>query len=161
MVYCLTVAKDYVSERRLMAEQMSTFSIRDAECFDEADRRRVEKNIKAWFGDEDDDALDAFDRYVRTQVREAMEGLIGSSSGAVPYSFCVLANWVNLMSDVGMWSPTLATEITPAAYVDNMWGAFSCIISTGPVTVLGLLTVARVGWLSPWLGAVVLYALLF
>merc|ERR550537_2157223 len=107
-----------------MNEQMTNFSIRDAECFDENDRKKVTTNIVTWFGDEnkdEDSALDAFDQYVRTQVKDAMESLIGSSSGAVPYSFCVLANWVNLMSDVGTWSPTLAKEITPAAYVDMMW----------------------------------------
>ena len=71
-----------------MTVQMANFSVREAECFDEKDRERVERNIIEWFGGETGDAdaaLDAFDTYVRTEVKAAMESVVGTSTGAVPY----------------------------------------------------------------------------
>jgi hypothetical protein len=162
-VFALTQAKVYVAERRLMNDQMSNFSVRNAECFDENDRAKVEKNIIEWFGSEEDrdGALDAFDRYVRTEVKDAMESFCGSSSAAVPYSFALLANWINVMSDVGWNSPSAASDLPAAAYVDSMWGSFCCINTTGPVTALCLLLVAQVERLNAWFGAVVFWAIAF
>jgi hypothetical protein len=161
-VFCLYRAKVYVAERRLMNEQMSNFSVRNAECFDENDRQKVEKNIIEWFGSEEDrdGALDAFDQYVRTEVKDAMEGFCGSSSAAVPYSFALLANWINVMSDVG-WNSPEAAQLPAAAYVDSMWGSFCCINTTGPVTALSLLCLAQLEWLSAWIGAVVYWVAMF
>ena len=95
----------YAAARDLIDEQMETFSIERAECFDEKDRPRVEREIAKWFGDGDRaTGIAKFDDFVRKDIRKLVEGMIGRRkwlSAEIPWAFILLSSTAAILEDVG------------------------------------------------------------
>eukprot|EP00438_Fugacium_kawagutii_P004008 Skav228104 [mRNA] locus=scaffold4074:132642:134009:+ [translate_table: standard] len=62
----------YARDRKAMHHQMETFSVQEAQCSDERDRRWVERSMLRWFAD-----LELCNLHIRQAVREQAEKGLG------------------------------------------------------------------------------------
>ena len=94
----------YVDARDMIDEQLENFSITKTECHEEKDRPRVEREIAKWFGDGDrDEGIRKFDEYVKTDVRELIEDMIGKRkpfSAGFPWLYLFVSSAGAILEDL-------------------------------------------------------------
>ena len=110
LLWCWTMyeCQRYVDARDMIDEQLENFSITKTECHDEKDRPRVEREIAKWFGDGDrDEGIRKFDEYVKTDVRELIEDMVGKRkpfSSGIPWLYILLSSTCAILEDISMFA---------------------------------------------------------
>ena len=127
-----------VAAREKIEEQMASFSIAKAECFDERDRPRIEQVIAQWFGGGDRAAgIKHFDSYVRENIKQAMEELVGKHStfGAnIPWSMCFLSGAAAILEDIsGLTRTPFIPMMSWQARAMSFMAFSSCVLVGTPM----------------------------
>ena len=139
LLWCWTMyeCQRYVDARDMIDEQLENFSITKTECHDEKDRPRVEREIARWFGDGDRDVgIQKFDEYVKTDVRELIEDMIGKRkpfSASIPWLYIFVSSTGAILEDI----VAFATFYTLPTWQDQFYaiiGGLSCILVGTPMT---------------------------
>ena len=100
------------------------------------DRPRVEREIARWFGDGDrDEGIRKFDEYVKTDVRELIEDMVGKRkpfSAGIPWLYIFLSSAGAILVDIIMF----ATCYTQPTWQDRLYeivAGASCILVGTPM----------------------------
>ena len=126
----------YVDARDMIDEQLDNFSIANTECHDEKDRPRVEREIAKWFGDGDRaEGIRKFDEYVKTDVRELIEDMIGKRkpfSAGLPWLYIFISSAGAILEDI----QSFTTLYLVPGFQDKVYcfiGGASCILVGTPM----------------------------
>ena len=94
----------YAAASEQIEAQIADFSITRAECFEERDRVRIEREVAKWFGSGDRErGVRAFDAYVRQDIRRAMEKLAGTRdtlSANLPWVYLLFSGGAGILEDI-------------------------------------------------------------
>eukprot|EP00947_MAST-08B_sp_MAST-8B-sp1_P000454 g454.t1 len=166
----MVACQRYVAARERIEEQMRDFSISRAQCFDERDRDRIEREVGKWFGGGDRAAgIRAFDAYVRKDIREAMEDVVGkkgSTLGAgIPWSYAFLSGSAAILEDIsGLSRIPHVHGMTPGMRLYTFFSFSSCALVATPMIPIVLLWLSNKrlrccgGWPAVLLGPVASWA---
>ena len=146
----------YVDARDMIDEQLENFSIAKTQCHDEKDRPRVEREIAKWFGDGDRDlGIQKFDEYVKTDVRELIEDMIGKRkpfSSGFPWLYLFISSAGAILEDI----QSFTTLYLVPGFQDKVYcfiSGASCILVGTPMVSVTFLWLAskrcRIGGKAP------------
>ncbi|CAE7734164.1 unnamed protein product [Symbiodinium sp. CCMP2592] len=182
-VPCSTLLK-MMHDLEKLPDQLAQFSMRDSQCFccsvDHCrsetgeiilcDRQLVYSTIRSWFSESNAEPLDAFDRNVRTKLKQVVTSQLGSGHLPVPYflymtcaPFFLSLPWY--MKDI-IWPSDMWLMQQPSASKDVLWriGQALELPSTGFVIVATILPLCQLVHLTcgrkcSWLASLFLVVL--
>lgn len=85
--------RGYARDRKALHHQIENFSVQEAKCSDERDRRWVERSMLRWFAD-----LELCNQHIRQAVREQAEERLGPERH-IPTKLIIPVFLVNLFND--------------------------------------------------------------
>lgn len=169
-MWTMAECQKYAAAREQIDAQLENFSIERAECFDEKDRPRVEREIAKWFGDGDRaEGIRKFDEYVKTDVRGMIEEMVGKRKflgGEIPWLFCFLSGAGAILEDISGFVE-MSNQSTWQDQLMNFIGCASCSMVGTPMCTVVYLWLARKefrfwgGWPMIFLAPVIGWAVSF
>ena len=128
----------YAIAREKIEEQIRSFSLSKAQCFDESDRPRIEREVARWFGAGDKaEGIQTFDSYVRRDIKKSMEQLTGRNrafAANIPWRYVFLSGAGATLTDVASlcrfqnW-----TDFGFQSAASNLLGCASCALVGTPM----------------------------